>query len=232
VPATRPRPLLIAAEGPDGSGKTAGLERLARWLERRDRRVSVVPWVASPRVRAAASSPRTRVALTPRVASLLGAADDAARAMVEVRPRLTAGRVVLLDRYAWTAVARETARGLDPAWAGALHAPLPAPDLVLLFRQDPGVVLARALAGRPPSADADPIATAFGAFLERLVDAYDGLVAASGTARATPWPVPVLVVDARLGPELTERLVREAVRPLLDGDGLPPGALLRVGAAA
>jgi len=56
VPADLPRPLIIAAEGPDGSGKTAALEGLARWLKRKGRRVSQVPWTASPLVRTAAAS--------------------------------------------------------------------------------------------------------------------------------------------------------------------------------
>ena len=139
---------------------------------------------------------------------------------------------MLLDRYAWTAVARETARGLDPAWAGSLHAPLPAPDLVLLFRQAPAIVLDRALAARRSSLDTSAISVAFGAFLERLDDAYGRLVVTSGEADALPWPVAVLVLDGRLGPDLAERLVRDAVRPLLTGARLAPGPVSLVGRAA
>ncbi len=209
------RPLLIAAEGPDGVGKTAALDRLARWLERRGRHVSLVGREPSPLVRAAAASTRTRTQLTPRVAALLEASDDLAAAEREIGPRLSHGRVVLADRYAWTAVARQVARGLDPGWVGLLQSPLPRPDLVILFRQRPGVVVERALAARPRNAELTAVADAFEAFVVRLVAAYDALAEGAAADDARPWPVPVVTVDAKLAPDDADRAVRDAVRAWL-----------------
>ena len=221
--AARTRPLLIAVEGPDGSGKSAAVDDLGRWLERKGRRVSVLAWRPSATVRAAAAGARTRSALTPHVTALLAAADDLAQARREVVPRLRSDRVVLVDRYAWTGIARDAARGLDRGWSSALRAPLPAPDLIVLFRQDPRVVVSRALAIRPPSEAVEAVAAAFEGFVERLLAAYDGLVVESGSPGTVPWPVPVAVVDAgadagRLGADL-----HDVIRPLLAGERLPGG---------
>jgi thymidylate kinase len=215
--------LLIAAEGTDASGKSAALERLARWLERKGRRVSVVASSPSPLVRAAAASTRSRLALTPTVAALLAAADEVGAAQRGIRPRLIDDRVVLVDRYAWTAVARDVARGLDPDWAGALRRPLPAPDLVILFRSDRVGVVARALSDRPPSVGSAVVADAFGGFVDRLIEAYEGLVDASGEVTASPWPVAVSTIEAPIDPDEADRRIRALVRPLLEGIRLEPG---------
>ena len=67
----------------------------------------------------------------------------------EIRRPLARGDVVLADRYAWTAVAREIARGLEPDWVAALYRFMPRPDLVIFHRQEPAAAHARALATRP-----------------------------------------------------------------------------------
>ena len=214
--ADRPRGLLIAAEGLDGSGKSAGLDALGRWLERKGRRVHVVTWEPSRLVARATGAPRGRQILTPRVAALLAAAEAAERIAKEVRRPLARGDVVLADRYAWTAVAREIARGLDPAWAAAIYRFAPAPDLVVFHRQDPAAALARALATRPTRAGMEAIAAAYGTFLERLLAAFESLVA---DAAAGPWPVRTLVLDPRAATDARADSIRDGVRPLLE---LPP----------
>jgi dTMP kinase len=207
--------LLIAAEGLDGSGKSAGLDALGRWLERKGRRVHVVTWEPSRLVARASGAPRGRQILTPRVAALLAAAEAADRIAHEVRRPVERGDVVLADRYAWTAVAREVARGLDPAWAAALYRFAPAPDLVVFHRQDAAAALSRALATRPTRAGMEAIAAAYGTFLDRLMAAYEVLV---GDAAAGPWPVSTLVLDPRAAPGDRADAIREGVRPLL---GMP-----------
>jgi thymidylate kinase len=214
--------MLVAAEGLDGSGKTATLELLARWLERKGRTVHIVPWEPSPLVRRAARDPRARHLLTPRVGALLGAADAVRMTQDRVRPLIAEGDVVLADRYAWTAIAREIARGLDPSWAAELYRPLPRPDLVLLLRANPRAALGRALATRPASTRDDAIASAFGEFLGRLVGALDllatGAAAAAGRGTAAtigPWDVRAAVLEGEGPPELLATAARDAIRPLL-----------------
>jgi thymidylate kinase len=209
----RPRGLLIAAEGLDGSGKSAGLDALGRWLERRGRRVHLVTWEPSRLVARAAAAPRGRQVLTPRVAALLAAAEAADRISREVRPQLARGDVVLADRYAWTGVAREIARGLDPGWASALYRFAPPSDLVLFHRQEPAAALARALATRPAPVGAEAVAAAYADFLDRLMAAYDWLLTGPG---AGPWPARSLAIDPRAAPGTRVDAIRDAVRSILD----------------
>ena len=215
-PRRRPRPLLIAAEGLDGAGKSAQLDMLARWLERKGRTVTVERWPPSELIERAAATPRLRTVLTPRVAALLSAAESARRLAVDVRRPMSSGAVVLADRYVWTGVAREIARGLEPDWIASLYAFAPRPDIVILFRQPVEAALATALQRRDSAVRNEAMAAAFGAFLERMIGAFDRLVAgANGPAPFGPWPVPVLEIDPAGRPDDLARQIRGAVRPLL-----------------
>ena len=204
--------VLIAAEGLDGSGKSSGLDALGRWLERDGRRVHLVKWEPSRRVARVASTARGRRLLTPRVAALLAASEAADRVGREIRVPLDRGDVVLADRYAWTGVAREVARGLDPAWVAALYRWAPRPDVIFFHRQEPAAALARALASRPTMGAAGAVAAAYGEFLERLMTAFERLVTGEG---AGPWPITPVVLDPRAAPGSRAAAVRDAVRPLL-----------------
>ena len=212
-PIHRPRGLLIAAEGLDGSGKSAGLDALGRWLERRGRRVHLVTWEPSRLVARAAVAPRGRQILTPRVAALLAAAETADRTVRDVRRSLARGDVVLSDRYVWTAVAREVARGNDATWVAGVYRFTPRPDLIIFHRQEPAAALARALATRPTFGGAEAVAAAYSEFLARLVAGYEQLLAQPD---AGPWPVTSLVLDPHTSPGARVEAVRDAIRPLLD----------------
>ena len=168
----------------------------------------------------AATAPRGRQSLTPRVAALLAASEAADRVTDEIRRPLARGDVVLADRYAWTAVAREVARGLEPGWVVALYRFMPPPDLVIFHRQAPAAALARALATRPMPAGAEAVSAAYALFLERLLEVYDGLLQ---DPDGGPWPVPALVLDPRAAPGVRVDAIRDRVRPLLD-PSRPPAA--------
>ncbi len=211
--------LLIAAEGLDGSGKSATVDGLAAWLERRERRVKVVTWEPSGRVGRAAADPRSRPSLTPRVAALLAAADAQRRIGLRIARRLARGEVVLADRYAWTAIAREAARGLDLDWSINLHRTLPAPDLVLYHRAEAGSAVERALAGRPPSVRSAAVGAAYGSFVERLLAALEALAARAGADVGTPWPTRVVELDALADPAANIRLARDATRLAIEAAG-------------
>ena len=215
--------LLIAAEGLDGSGKSATLEGLARWLERREQRVRVLAWEPSALVGRAAADARHRPALTPRVAALLAAADAQRRIGRRVARRLAHGEVVLADRYAWTAIAREAARGLDLDWSINLHRTLPAPDLVLYHRGEAGSAVERALATRPPSVRSAAVGAAYGSFVERLLGALDSLAQAAAAGAGAPWPTQVVELDALADPAVNLRRAREAARTTLEAVGRRPG---------
>lgn len=215
VPEPSPRRgLLIVAEGLDGSGKSATLDSLARWLERRGTKVRTIAWEPSELVGRAAADPRSRTSLTPRVAALLAAADAQRRIGVRVARRLDHGDVVLADRYAWTAIAREVARGLELDWSINLHRTLPAPDLVLFHRAAAGAAVERALATRPASVRSAAVGAAYGSFVDRLLSAFEALIERSRQGSGTPWPTRVVALDLLADPDSNAQIARDAIRAL------------------
>ena len=76
--------------------------------------------------------------LTPMTFSLLHATDFADRLLYNIIPPLKAGMIVLADRYAYTAFARDAARGVDRRWVRAYSFAVK-PDLaVLQYPSTPG----------------------------------------------------------------------------------------------
>lgn len=96
------RGLFITLEGLDGSGKTTQIKRLAAWLENRS-----LPFVLTRQPGGTATGDRIRsILLDARTAHLAPMAEmalmfaDRAQAIAEViEPALTAGKIVLCDRF-------------------------------------------------------------------------------------------------------------------------------------
>lgn len=86
--------------------------------------------------------------LTPTTFSLLHATDFADRLLYNIVPPLKAGMIVLADRYAYTAFARDVARGVDRRWVRDLYSFGVRPDLALYFRVPIDVSLDRLMARR------------------------------------------------------------------------------------
>jgi dTMP kinase len=139
---------LIVVEGIDGSGKTTQLGLLAKWLEAEGHRVSVTEWNSSALVKAATKAGKKKNALTPMTFSLLHATDFADRLLYKIVPPLKAGMIVLADRYAYTAFARDVARGVHPQWVRALYSFAVRPNLAMYFRVPIDVSIDRLLARR------------------------------------------------------------------------------------
>src|SRR5512137_1113282 len=139
---------LIVVEGIDGSGKTTQLGLLAKWLASGDRRVVVTEWNSSTLVKAATRAGKKKNLLTPTTFSLLHATDFADRLLYKIIPPLKAGMIVLADRYAYTAFARDATRGVDRQWVRELYSFAVKPDMALYFRVPIDVSLDRLLARR------------------------------------------------------------------------------------
>ncbi|HYN07592.1 MAG TPA: dTMP kinase [Vicinamibacterales bacterium] len=139
---------LFVVEGIDGSGKTTQLALLAKWLTASGHRVFVTEWNSSALVKAATKSGKKKNALTPMTFSLLHATDFADRLLYKIIPPLKAGMIVLADRYAFTAFARDAARGVDRQWVRDLYSFAVRPDLAVYFRVTIDVSLDRLLARR------------------------------------------------------------------------------------
>jgi dTMP kinase len=121
-------------EGIDGSGKTTQLALLAKWLSAAGHSVVLTEWNSSALVKAATKSGKKKNSLTPMTFSLLHATDFADRLLYNIIPPLKAGMIVLADRYAYTAFARDTARGVDRKWVRELYSFAVRPDLAVYFR--------------------------------------------------------------------------------------------------
>jgi dTMP kinase len=139
---------LFVVEGIDGSGKTTQLGLLAKWLTAEGHRVFVTEWNSSALVKAATKTGKKKNALTPMTFSLLHATDFADRLLYKIIPPLKAGMIVLADRYAYTAFARDATRGVDRQWVRELYSFAVKPDLALYFRVPIDVSLDRLLARR------------------------------------------------------------------------------------
>jgi dTMP kinase len=139
---------LFVVERIDGSGKTTQVGLLAKWLTASGHRVFMTEWNSSALVKAATKAGKKKNALTPMTFSLLHATDFADRLLYKIIPPLKAGMIVLADRYAYTAFARDVARGVDRQWVRDLYSFAVRPNLTVYFRVPIEVSLDRLLARR------------------------------------------------------------------------------------
>ena len=215
---------LFVVEGIDGSGKTTQLSLLAKWLTAAGQRVFVTEWNSSALVKAATKAGKKKNALTPMTFSLLHATDFADRLLYNIIPPLKAGMIVVADRYAYTAFARDAARGVDRPWVRELYSFAVRPDLALYFRVPIDAALDRLLARRVKlkfyEAGMDlglssNLVESFRLFQGRVLDEYDRIVD----------EYDLTVVDARASITDQQRVVRRVVAPLLEAVGEPAVAL-------
>src|SRR5712671_6122530 len=176
---------LFVVEGIDGSGKTTQLALLAKWLTAEGHRVFVTEWNSSALVKEATKTGKKKNALTPMTFSLLHATDFADRLLYKVIPPLKAGMIVLADRYAYTAFARDVTRGVDRQWVRELYSFAVKPDMALYFRVPIDVSLDRLMARRVKlkfyEAGMDMgwsqnLVDSFRIFQGKVLDEYDRLV--------------------------------------------------------
>ena len=206
---------LFVVEGIDGSGKTTQLSLLAKWLTANGHRVFLTEWNSSALVKAATKTGKRKNALTPMTFSLLHATDFADRQLYKIIPPLKAGMIVLADRYAYTAFARDVARGVDRQWVRDLYSFAVRPNLAVYFRVPIDVSLDRLLARRVKmkfyeagmdmgwSSNANE---SFRIFQSKVLDEYDRIVPEYGLE----------VVDARRSITEQQRQFRDMVTSHLE----------------
>ncbi len=198
---------LIIVEGIDGSGKSTQLLLLQRWLQSLGLKVFFTEWNSSPLVKKASKTGKRKGILTPTTFSLLHATDFADRLASKIIPPLKAGMVVLADRYAFTAFARDAARGVHRQWVRQAYNFSVRPDLAFYFRVPIETSLNRLLVGRTQlkyyeagmdlRLSNDPVES-FRLFQSRVLKEYDRMVKEYG----------LIVVDARESISAMQRKVR------------------------
>ena len=134
---TRRRGLLVAFEGPDGSGKTTQRKLFKTWLKSEGYDVVTTKWNSSDLIKPIIKSRKAVRALSPEEFSLLHGADFRHRVEQVILPALWDGKLVIADRFLFTGLARDVARGLDLDWVLKLYQPLLWPDLVFYFSVSP-----------------------------------------------------------------------------------------------
>lgn len=141
---------LICVEGIDGSGKSTQLALLRDWLKSNGKDVIFTEWNSSPLISQTTKLAKKKNMLSPRTFSLLHAVDFADRLKQVIAPALKAGFIVLADRYAYTAFARDVARGVDPQWVREVYNFAIKPDLTVYFDIDPQTSMERICFNRTP----------------------------------------------------------------------------------
>jgi dTMP kinase len=203
---------LIVVEGIDGSGKSTQLSLLHTYLVSEGYDVSFTEWNSSPVVKDTTRRGKKKNLFSPTTFSLIHATDFADRHERSILPPLRAGFIVLADRWAYTAFARETAR----AWIRNLYEFATRPDLALYFRVDIDTAVARITGGRIAlkyheagmdlGLSTDPI-TSFRLFQTQVLAEYDQAAAEFG----------LTVTDGSRSIVEQQREVRRLVKPLLKG---------------
>jgi dTMP kinase len=140
---------LIAVEGIDGAGKTTQVSLLADALAAagmtvvRSKEPTDGPWGKKIRESAATG----RMTLEEEIQAFVEDRKEHVRNVI--LPALSQGKVVILDRYLYSTLAYQGARGGDMGrLSSQMFAIAPEPDIVLLLDVPPEVGLARISEGR------------------------------------------------------------------------------------
>jgi len=139
-----PAGLFIVIEGIDGTGKSTQARRLGEWFTAQGREVvlsrepTAGPWGKKVRESAATG----RLSAEDELHYFL---NDRRQHVEElIQPSLAAGKVVILDRYYFSTMAYQGARGFDPVEIRRKNeAFAPVPDLMLLLDLDVDSALER-----------------------------------------------------------------------------------------
>jgi len=180
---SRRRGLLIAFEGPDGSGKTTQRKLFKTWLQSENHDVVTTKWNSSDLIKPLIKSRKALRVLSAEEFSLLHAADFRHRVERDILPALWAGKTVIADRFLFTGLARDVARGLDLDWVLKLYEPLLWPDLVFYFSVSPTTSGRRVTTTRMPSfyeagqdvTNVDDPVESYQRFITRVISEYESL---------------------------------------------------------
>src|SRR5579864_8218084 len=220
----RHRGKLIVVEGIDGSGKSTQISLLSQWLRARGFAVAFSEWNSSPIVHETTRRGKKKEMFTPTSFSLIHATDFADRTERYILPLIRAGAIVCADRYAYTAFARDVARGVDRNWVRNLYRFALRPNLSFYFRVPLDVALGRILGGRDAikyyEAGMDlslsrDVEESFRIFQGRILDEYEAMANEMGFH----------VIDATLSIEEQQGKMRRIVMEQL-GDSMR-GTVLR-----
>ena len=212
---------LIIVEGIDGSGKSTQIDLLFKWLQGEGKSVFFTEWNSSSLVKSTTKFGKKEKMFSPTTFSLIQATDFADRWENNIFPILKAGGIVLADRYAYTAFARDVARGVDPKWVRNLYSFAFQPDLALYFRVPLDIAVERITSARSKlkyyeaGMDlglSDNRITSFRLFQQRIITEYEKMIDEFA----------LVAIDGTLPVEVQQNQVRDIVsEQLKNWRGLP-----------
>ncbi|MDP1821749.1 MAG: dTMP kinase [Archangium sp.] len=220
-----PRGVLLAFEGIDGSGKSTQAKKFVAWAQSigldvvSSREPTDGPW--GKKIRDARFTAR----MSPEDELAAFIADRKEHVATLIKPALERGALVVIDRYYYSTVAYQGARGLDPA---ALlqknRAFAPVPDLVVLVDVEPKAALER-IATRGQGTDLfENLATLTKVrelFLS-LVDAHVALIDGARAPEVVFGDVLLRVLSGPLAGFVGESDELQPVAKLFENDRLTP----------
>lgn len=216
---------LIVVEGIDGSGKSTQIDLLHKWLQSQRNVVYFTEWNSSSLVKSTTKLAKQERMFTPTTFSLLQATDFADRWENYILPMLKAGAIVLADRYAFTAFARDVARGVDPRWVRNLYSFAIQPDLAFYFRVPLDIAVERIMASRArlkyyeAGMDlnlSDNKVTSFRLFQQRIINEYEAMIGEFG----------LTVIDGTQSVKQQQKIMRQYVKSTMENwRGLPNPAV-------
>jgi dTMP kinase len=207
---------LFIVEGIDGCGKSTQLALLQTWLKSEGYGTYFSEWNSSPLVRDVTRRGKKKRMLTPMTFSLIHATDFADRSERHIVPPLKAGAIVLADRYAYTAFARDVARGVNARWVRNLYRFAVTPTIGFYFRISVDEAVKRIIGGRnaisyyeagTDCTHIDDTEESFRVFQGSVIDEYDRMVDEFG----------LVVIDASQSIEHQQVQMRAAVTTALVG---------------
>jgi dTMP kinase len=225
---------LIVIEGTDGVGRSTQIELLRPWLELQGHAVSNTGWTRSPLLSDTINEAKAGHELTVLTFSLLYAADFADRLEHQIIPALSAGFIVIADRYMYTAFARNMVMGADPAWTRELFGFALVPDLVLYLEIDVDHLVPRVLEGKGMDywesgmhlALGTDIFDSFQRYQRRLIEEYNALAREFDFVTVDARR-PVEEIQAALREEITRHLTRPRPRVAAREPAVAPMARAR-----
>lgn len=137
---------LIVVEGADGSGRSTQIAQLVDWLETSGHATVQVGLKRSSLVSEELEKAQEGNILSRTTLSLFYATDFADQLENIILPALKAGFIVLADRYIYTLMARDMARGMDEPWLKNVYGIALVPDAVFYLSVEAEELVQRNLA--------------------------------------------------------------------------------------
>lgn len=211
---------LIVVEGADGSGRSTQIRLLVEWLEGSGHATVQVGLKRSELVRDELEQAQRGNILSRRTFSLFYATDFADQLENTIIPALTAGFIVLADRYIYTLMARDLVRGMEEEWLKNLYGIAPIPDAVFYLNVSPEILVQRNFAKNyhldywESGMDLGLSRDMFDSFLK-----YQSLISEKYHLLQRIYGFTIL--DGNLPPEQINRELRRRIEEVLAGKGTP-----------